>query len=56
MLNCTEHLENLQNWTLDQRIKTLLEDTGDLCVTCVIFEFYDLLVIKQTGDLYMCVL
>lgn len=28
MVTCTEHLENLQNWTLDQRIKTRLEDTG----------------------------
>ncbi|KAI5421401.1 hypothetical protein KIW84_045001 [Lathyrus oleraceus] len=28
MLTCTEHLENLQNWTLDQRIKTRLKDTG----------------------------
>ncbi|CAI8582873.1 unnamed protein product [Vicia faba] len=28
MLICTEHLEQLQNWTLDQRIKTRLEDTG----------------------------
>jgi hypothetical protein len=28
MLTCTDHLENLQNSTLDQRIKTRLEDTG----------------------------
>ncbi|CAI8583677.1 unnamed protein product [Vicia faba] len=28
MVTCTEHLENLQNWTLDQRIKIRLEDTG----------------------------
>ncbi|CAI8601421.1 unnamed protein product [Vicia faba] len=33
MLICTEHLEQLQKWTLDQRIKTRLEDTGFPCLS-----------------------
>ncbi|CAJ2649415.1 unnamed protein product [Trifolium pratense] len=64
MLTCTEHLENLQNWTLDQRIKTRLEDTrfthlselakcqhDNQLLECVVSHFYSETCGFEFGDI-----
>lgn len=45
MFTCTEHLENLLKWELDERIKTRLKDTG--------FPYLSILVNCQRDNMFL---